>query len=306
MQRAPLPWTAPTSPRWLFTSTSETWEVRRAVKNLVNNHILDQVETDEPTADELLPYLEAATKIRDAAEQTLAEVAKYAFSHGIEWKRIGKTLNVVDTAVQNRYGGKRGLTALTLAQLEDEAVAVSVFSDNASKDPTLEADDVEPREYLLYGTTLIGNAAGDFYEGMALIQDGDRAAGSKKIASSFRHLRRATEVLINRSTLDAVTQAATQIPPGAIEAYSPVSYTLQGIFQALLAFICLVELNKDEEEDRPAIDRSMLVKRIRFYLAESLATFVKPGPALIIHLAAQADADGAEDGTTSATQAPAD
>jgi hypothetical protein len=250
--------------------------------------------------------LVAAAKVRDAAEQTLAEVAKYAFSHGIEWKRIGATLSVGETAVQNRYGGKRGLTALTLAQLEDEAVAVSVFSDNVSKDPTLEADDVEPREYLLYGTKLIGSAAGYFYEGMALIQGGSRAAGSKKIESSLRHLQRATEVLINRSTLDAVKQTAAQIPAGAIEMYSPVSYTLQGIFQALLAFICLVELSREEDEDRPAIDRSMLVDRIGFYLAESLATFVKPGPALIIHLAAQVDADGAENSATSATQPPAD
>jgi hypothetical protein len=235
--------------------------------------------------------LSAAGKIRDAAERTLAEVAKYAFSRGIEWKEIGAELGVGDTAVQKRFGADRGLSQLHLAQLGDENVAVQVWVDALHDEALLEDDGAEPRGYLLYGVKLIGDAAESFHEGLRMIQDGD-PQGYRKIRSSLGHLHRATEVLVHRSTLDAIKEVAAKIPSGATEQYAPTSYMLQGIFRALLAFVCLTELHSGIREGERGIDSQATWERTRCYLEESLATLVRPGPAMIIYRAAHDDNAG--------------
>lgn len=276
---------------WAFSIDNVTTEARLSVKATMEANVA------EHGRDYLSPlsYVEAAHQMAEASQSVLHEVVDEARLAGFTWSDIGKVLYPGRSVEQQKKSAHKrfadGLPKDLESQIDFEFAVIELYRDILSRSAEAPADDETlPEEYLLAGSDLVGRAAQELTTAMLGQRPGYLTS---EINQAIMLLEKGVNYLAQPYSLAAIDRRTRQLwqssdlEASTLEELAPARWTMFAIFQAVAAlrFANALATVLDDDGDPDLIHQ--LIGCSRHHLAKSLATFVRPGPSMIIHASAR-------------------
>lgn len=145
-----------TSVKWIFSSDPATFEARRAVAHLARDSGHPPSVDDNPTAEEILHYINVAYRLKEAADGVLVEIiaeSRERLGSSVSWADIGKQLGIGGTGAQNRF--KKGIDDARMEELRLEGWGATLVWTACTNSDLDGKDDVPPEQNFKYGASLI-------------------------------------------------------------------------------------------------------------------------------------------------------
>ncbi|KUL29722.1 hypothetical protein ADL15_26820 [Actinoplanes awajinensis subsp. mycoplanecinus] len=265
---------------WPHTVGGARFEARRAVANLTHGLRRSSPASfsGEPTADEVLVFLEAAHNFEKAVNDMLREIATEARRRGATWAEIGERVGGRGkTAAQKRFGSGLDEMSQLLLTVEGTSLnlAMSILLDALPEGvprPLSQEDwDAAPPE------VAVPHAVRNMPSALEHLNSAIEGSSIdvKALHAGLEALRRSANILLSPEALTAV-ESCLPIDREPWRDENPTTYFVHAACLAFSSFVCFSKFVKSAEMGLGEKEREDHYVMGLIYLQEAITATVRP------------------------------